>query len=125
MIRLSPSILDAMPHLTERQQAVVRMRLDGTPCRDIAAALGIHLSGVSVALRRALSLSSHAAVEQPRKRVYRTRMGKPIDAAWYERQVAYVRSLEHGPAHQGAYMRGIAMCQGATVADEVERRVKG
>lgn len=125
MIRLSPSILDAMPHLTERQRVVVRMRLAGTPCRDIAAALGIHLSGVSVALRRALSLSSHAVVEQPRRRVHRVRLGKPIDAAWYERQVEYVRSLEHDDEHQGAYMRGIAMCQGATVADEVERRVRG
>ncbi len=49
MIRLSPSILEALPALTDRQQRVVRMRLDGKACRDIAVALGMHPSGVSVA----------------------------------------------------------------------------
>jgi len=51
-------------------------------------------------------------------------MGKPIDEAWHERQVAYVRTLEADPEHQGRYLRGIAVAHGDAVAARVEREAK-
>lgn len=130
MIRLDASALTILPTLTERQQRIVRLRLDGLTPGRIATALGINRGAVSRTLGRVLQLAPPdprvgTTTARPARAgiAHRpTKMGKPIDAAWYERQVAYVRSLEHDPGHQGAYLRGIAMCQGQDVADEVERR---
>lgn len=120
---MTPPELITFPGLTPRERKVVEMRIrDGLRAHVIAKRLGITAKNVASALCTAnqrFTGKRPAAVLQRR-----VQYGAPIDAAWYERQVEAVRALDQAGEHphMWAYLRGVAMCQGQDVADEVRRR---
>lgn len=107
--------------LSPRERSVVELRMrDGLRHLAIARRLGITTSQVHNAL---VAARQRANGTRPPARTTRTQ--RPVmDADWWPRQIAYVRSLEHSPdpTHQTRYLRGIAIVWGQEVADEVERR---
>lgn len=121
MLRLEPAAI-ALSYLTERQQAIVRMRLAGTACSDIAATLGISRSQVSVALRRAKGLP---AKPEPSKkscaapRALRARAKRLPGQAWLDRQIERMRSMdEEGCNH---WLHCIEITWGERMRERVER----
>jgi DNA-binding CsgD family transcriptional regulator len=108
--------LAQVPGLTKRQRQVATLRAEGVQAHIIGHRLGISTSAVTSVLAKARQRSVPGRTVRA--------MGKPIDEAWHERQVAYVRSLEADPEHQGRYLRGIAYAHGDAVAARVEREAK-
>lgn len=44
----------------------------------------------------------------------------PLDEAWFQRQVEYVRKIAADQEHQGRYLNGIEMCHGTEMRERVE-----
>lgn len=107
--------------LSPRERSVLEMRVrEGLQMTTIGERLGISMSQVN----QALVLARRRARGQ--RKPARTARVKPMvmDADWWPRNVAYVRSLAHSPdpTHQQRYLNGITLVWGREVADEVERR---
>lgn len=109
------------PALSDREREVVRMRyIDGLKSRVIAEALGINRSTVEsfLTFARKKAAKPVAPTWKPAAK------NKPIDAAWEQRQVDYLRSLGDDEEHVARYLRGLAICQGQAIADKIERRIQ-
>jgi hypothetical protein len=118
---LTPPDLITFPGLTPHERRIVELRIrDGLRANIIAKRLGITSKQVTSALCTAKQRFTGKRPAAGRRVQY----GDPIDAAWYARQVEAVRALDQAGEHphMWAYLRGVAMCQGQDVADEVKRR---
>jgi DNA-binding CsgD family transcriptional regulator len=114
-VKLSSAELHALRDciLTPRQRQIVEMRLSQMRFSLIAKRLGVTCGTVTSAMaaaRKRLTAIPGTGGGKP--------VNSPIDQAWHERQVAYVRSIEG--EHRTRYLRGIAIAHGQDVADEVE-----
>lgn len=122
MIRLSPAIRDRLGALGERDQVIASMRLDGAPCGAIASQFGVSRSTISKALNRALALQAgqHVTPRTPRPAPRKaTRYGAPIDDAWFERNVALLRSYAGDDEHQHRYLRCIEYLWGEDMRERM------
>lgn len=101
------------PRLSPRQREVVALRyVAKLPYETIARRLGM-ASGVARVYAMIARRKMRLEADSPKA------INRPIDEAWHQRQVAYVRGLEDG--HRVRYLRGISIAHGQAVADRVER----
>jgi DNA-binding CsgD family transcriptional regulator len=117
---MSPAELLAVDGLSKRERRVIEIAArERATHADIADRLGISTSQVNQCLVRA---RQRAQGKRAPARTSRTL--KPVmDADWFPRQVAYVRSLANSPdpTHQQRYLNGIALVWGQEWADRVEQ----
>lgn len=99
------------PTLTTRQRQIVDLRLRNVRFDLIAKQLGIGCSSVT-------SMLTKARQKLCAPRETSRAINNPIDQAWHERQVAYVRSIEGD--HRRHYLNGIAIVHGWKLADKIE-----
>ena len=105
--------LVASPDISERQRTIARMRyVDHMEIAAIAETMAVTTHCIGMHLRNARKLAL--------RMVSVAHVDKPIDAAWFQRQVAYVRSIEHDPEHQGHYLNGIEIVHGIEMRKRVE-----
>jgi DNA-binding CsgD family transcriptional regulator len=108
--------LASSPRQSRRERQITTLRADGVRSHIIAQRLGISAATVTSVLSKVRKRAGIGSGEPVSRAI-----NPPIDEAWYERQVAYVRSLEHDAEHQGRYLRGIAVAHGDAVAARVDR----
>lgn len=118
MKRLTDDEIRAMlacERLTSRERTIARLfYLDHLRAHVIGHRLGLSGSTVTSSLSIARRKSSGEVI----KRVGRPKR-YPLDDAWFQRQVEYVRQLTD-PKHQGRYLNGIEMCHGTEMRERVE-----
>jgi len=108
--------LASSPRLSRRERQITTLRAGGVRSHIIAQRLGISAATVTSVLSKVRKRAGIGSGEPVSRAI-----NPPIDEAWHERQVAYVRLIAGNPEHQGRYLRGIAVAHGDAVAARVDR----
>lgn len=119
---MTPADILNFPGLSERERRVVDLRIrEGLRANIVARRLGLTIAQVHSTMCTA---KDRVRGKRPPAKTRAKAQTHPLvmDAGWFDRQVVYVRKLEHSddPTHQQRYLNGISIVWGQAWADKVE-----